>query len=101
MKGIDHMATLTTTKETTVTIQELEEFSIDFLASNYDLAFTIPIKRNNRLTRALGRYRHYLSGNPINIELSGRLLDYGTKETILDTLKHELIHHALHMLKKP
>lgn len=39
-------------------------------------------------------------GVPIRIELSGNVLTYGTKETIIGVLKHECIHYAYHVQGK-
>jgi len=81
-----------------MTIEELTEYAKKFLADKYGFKLAIPIERNNRLTRTLGQYISDRRGQPLGIELSGRLLDYGSKWVILDTLKHELIHYAVHCL---
>lgn len=82
-----------------MTISELTKYAEKFLAENYGFKLAIPIRRNNRLTRSLGRYLQLTPGYaPYKIDLSGRLLDYGTPTVIIDTLKHELIHYAVHCL---
>src|SRR5690625_3524081 len=81
-----------------MTIEDLTEYAEKFLADKYGFKLAIPIKRNNRLTRTLGQYISDHRGQPLGIELSGRILDYGSKWAILDTLKHELIHYAVHCL---
>lgn len=82
--------------------QELTTASKEFLLKSYGIDLIIPIKVNKRLKTTLGRFRHYRNTNkPVDIELSGRLLEYGTIEQILSTLKHECIHYALYMLNKP
>lgn len=81
-----------------MTIEELTEYAEKFLADKYGFKLAIPIERNNRLTRTLGQYISNHRGQPLGIELSGRLLDYGSEWAILDTLKHELIHYAVHCL---
>lgn len=84
--------------------QELCNASRDFLKEAYNLDLTIPIKVNRRLITSLGRFRHYKSDHkkrPLSIELSGKLLEFGTTEQIISTLKHELIHYALYMLDRP
>lgn len=84
--------------------QELTTISKEFIKESYGITLDIPIKVNKRLSSALGRFRYYRSESkkrPLSIELSGRLLEYGTTEQILSTLKHECIHYALYMLDKP
>lgn len=82
-----------------LTIEELTQYAEKFLADKYGFKLAIPIKRNNRLTNTLGRYISCAeTGQPLKIDLSGRLLEYGTEWAILDTLKHELIHYATHCL---
>src|SRR5690625_1365459 len=83
-------------------LKKLTEYAKDFLLKNYGLGFEIPIKVNNRLRRAVARYRYFRStGEPLSIELSGRLMEYGTKHFKLSILRHELIHYAMHSLNRP
>lgn len=83
---------------------ELNNSATEFLKEFYDINLQIPIKVNKRLITSLGRFRYYKSESkkrPLSIELSGRLLEYGTADQIISTLKHECIHYALYMLDKP
>lgn len=82
------------------TEDELTLFAIDFLDEYFNLPLQIPIKRNNRLRSTLGRYVMNAQGKPARIELSGNLLTYGKKETIIGVLKHECIHYAYHVQGK-
>lgn len=82
-----------------MTIEELTAYAERFLADNYGFKLAIPIRRNNRLRRSLGVYKQLMpTYEPYCIELSGELLEFGTNGAILDTLKHELIHYAVHCL---
>ena len=76
------------------------EYSRSFLKDNFGIDLTVPIEINGRLSSTLGRFISY-RGQPRKIELSKDLLDNYDDKTILDVLKHELIHYALCTLKKP
>lgn len=89
-------------KNEKLSLDEIRDYASYFLERNYNMTLSIPITQNNRLTRALGRYRHTsIGGEAVDIQLSGKLLKHATNNIILDTLKHELIHHALHIQGKP
>lgn len=83
-----------------ITEKELLAYAIGFLQDNFNITLTIPIKRNNRLRSTLGRYVIDGRGKPVRIELSGNVLSYGSKKTILGVLKHECIHYAYHVQGK-
>lgn len=87
--------------ERRVEIEELTEIIDEFLKSSYGLNLNIPIKRNNRLSRAMGRYLATWDDVPVNIDIAGFMFDHGTREVIIDTAKHEATHYALHVLGKP
>ena len=82
-------------------IEELKVIANEFLNEHYGMEMEIPLERNNRLKRALGRFRHINGGRALNIDLAGFLLDNGTTEDIVGTLKHELIHYALFSKELP
>lgn len=86
-----------------ISLDYLQKIGNSFLKINYGLELKQPIRINNRLRNALGRFIHYLDGdkNKCYVELAGKTFNYGTEEIILDVLKHELIHYALYMLNKP
>lgn len=84
-----------------VTIEELTEIATDFLRENYDMELSIPILRNNRLRKTLGRYLATMEDAPLRIEIAGYVFKYATTAVIIDTLKHELIHYALHVRGEP
>lgn len=76
----------------------------NFLKENFDLKLNIPIQLNGRLKRALGTYYQKYDNNeliPSSINLSKNLFEYHDESTIIDVLKHELIHYALHVKGLP
>ena len=83
-------------------LEYLKKYAESFLRKNYNLSLEIPLLINNRLRSTLGSFnRNYKGDKACEIELSGQLVKYATKDVILDTLKHELIHYALFVLNKP
>ena len=86
-----------------MSINQLTNFANSFLSENFDgMQLEVPIKINSRLTRALGRFRHYKAPQkPVVIELAKNTIEYYELEEILDILKHELVHYALYMQGKP
>ena len=82
------------------TEKQLTDFATSFLKDHFDITLHIPIIRNNRLRSTLGRYVIDSNDIPIRIELSGNVLTYGNKETIIGVLKHECIHYAYHVQGK-
>ncbi len=90
------------TKNKKLTLEDLINYASNFLINNYDMELNIPIKINKRLKRKLGAYTYQKHTNvSIKIELSYDLVKYGTNNIILDILRHELIHYALHRLGLP
>lgn len=81
-------------------IDELTSYAAEFLEENFNVQLSIPIQRNNRLRSTLGRYVMEANGRPKRIELSGNLLNYGSKESIHGVLRHECIHYAFHIRGK-
>lgn len=82
------------------TEERLTVYAAAFLKEHFNIVLHIPIIRNNRLRSTLGRYVMDSHGEPIRIELSGNVLMYGKKETIIGVLKHECIHYAYHIQGK-
>lgn len=81
--------------KTEITIEELTEIATDFLRENYGMELGIPIKRNNRLRRVQGRFHASFTNESQLIDIAGFVFKYGTRDSVIDTLKHELIHYAL------
>ena len=64
----------------------------------------IPVKINNRMTRALGWTSFFGDGinkpiHDIKIELSGKLMKYGKDKDIVETLRHEYAHYCTVVVK--
>lgn len=82
-------------------VQQLIDDTLNWMETTFDFKPTITIKRNNRLSRVLGRFISTYDRRPLRIELSGRLVDYYDDNIIVDVLKHELIHYMLCVQGKP
>lgn len=71
-----------------------------FLKKNFGMKKEIPIEINSRLTRTHGNFSYFVEDKkPIKITISkkfviGAIL-MGEMESVLDTLRHELVHYAL------
>lgn len=86
---------------TYLSLQQLSEIASEFLHQEYGLELDIPVVRNNRLRSTLGAFVRVKNDDtgeyePDIIELSGKLIDYAADSVIIDVLKHECIHYALH-----
>lgn len=86
---------------TQLTIEELAQIADDFLRSEYGIELAIPILRNNRLRTVMGRYKSAYEGVPESIEIAGFMFKYASPEVLVDTLKHECVHYALHVKDEP
>jgi len=84
-----------------LSIEQLTQIAINFLAEKYDLPLEIPIVINGRLRTAMGRYLSSCEDKPESIELAGFLMKYGAQSVIIDTLYHECVHYALHVKGEP
>ena len=59
-------------------------------------AITCPISANARFTATLGRVKHNrYTCKPISIEFSQKLLNEGSDNDIINTIKHEYVHYFL------
>lgn len=80
----------------------LTEIARSWLKETYGLELKIPVEINTRISRALGRFIYLKkSKEPLRIEIGSKTLQYYTKEEVLDTLYHELVHYACFILGKP
>lgn len=73
-----------------------------FLEKNFEMKKEIPIEINSRLTRTHGNFSYFVeSKKPIKITISKRFVTsaiiMGEIDSVLDTLRHELVHYALFM----
>lgn len=84
------------TLESRVDELELERIADEFLIENFAMELDVPIVLNGRLSKALGRHVYFRHAKEtVQIELSKDLIRYYDDETVIDVLKHELVHHAL------
>lgn len=82
--------------------KQLETYTRNFLKQNYNLELTVPVRINNRLSRALGRFSYnQRSRMPVAIEFSKHLIATQDVDMILDVARHEAIHYALFVQGKP
>lgn len=79
----------------------LRNYAARFLQENFQIPLAIPIRRNNRLRAAYGRFVYTDDKKPLRIEIAGIMFDYATEDVIYSVLRHECIHYALFTLKKP
>lgn len=84
-----------------VTVEEMTVEAEQFLKEAYNLTLDIPIKRNNRLKATLGWFSFNKKHGALDIEISGKFMDYGSRSDVIDCLRHELVHYALYTLGKP
>jgi SprT-like protein len=88
-------------QETKLTMLDLKNHARNFLMDKYGMDLKIPIKRNNRLSRSMGRFIATYSDKPVVIEIAGFTMEYGHPSVIIDTLEHELVHYAMCELNRP
>jgi len=77
----------------------LEKFSKEFLKENYDMELGIPIELSGRMKKSYGMFWHSNPRTPkksIKITMSKNYIEHQLWETVLQTMKHELIHYALY-----
>lgn len=85
-----------------MSLVEIEDFCRDFLFDSYGLSLSIPVCINPRLSKALGWFIHNdKTHTPIKIEISKKFLNGGNLDDIKSVLKHECIHYALYVNRKP
>lgn len=86
-------------------IYQLRQYAKKFLMDTYNLELTIPLQLNSRLQRTCGWFRHtrYKDGRDIPncIELNKYFVENNEPNVVLDVLRHECIHYAMFMLKRP
>lgn len=80
----------------------LTNYAEKFLQENFGLSLAIPIERNNRLRSSYGCFVYDdKEGKALRIEIAGLMFDYAREEAIYSVLRHECIHYALYVLKRP
>lgn len=88
-----------------MTVEELQTIAYDFLDVNYGIPLSIPIERNNRLKRKMGRFTVWVCEDcdeiPYSIEIAGFMFEYAADEVVIDTVLHECVHYALFQMGLP
>lgn len=88
-----------------LTQYQLEMYARKFLKDNYDLDLTVPLKLNGRMKTTCGWFKsvRYTDGRKkaVSIELNRFFVENNDPVTVVDVLRHELVHYALFMLGKP
>lgn len=87
-----------------INIYQLRNYAKKFLKENYDMELEIPIELNGRMSKTCGWFRRVMqdgASKPLNIELNRYFVENNDKKLVLDVLRHELVHYALHEKKKP
>lgn len=83
---------------------QLEKYADKFLKDNYDMTLDIPLQLNSRLRTTYGwfKFRRINGKNiPSKIELNKFFVENNDAVTVLDVLRHELVHYALCVKEKP
>ena len=78
------------------TIERIRELCVEY-CGKCGVKFNSPVIINNRLTRTLGRCFCYCMGevwNPSKIEISQRLLETATDDSIAEVIAHECAHYV-------
>ena len=106
---VDKIMKLTKKQKETI-LNDIVNFSNKFLKEAYGLELTIPIVINGRLSSYEGYFaysRRNEKRTPLRIEFSERYLALSMLDTedgilsVIQLIKHELIHYACFMLNKP
>jgi SprT-like protein len=88
----------------TYNIHQLRGYAKQWLKDNYNMELEVPLQLNSRMQRTCGWFRHtrYRDGRDIPncIELNKFFVENNEPVTVLDVLRHELVHYALFVQKK-
>lgn len=86
-------------------IYQLRQYANKFLKDNYDMELSIPLDLNARMKTTCGWFRstRYADGRKVarKIELNKFFVENNEPITVLDVLRHELVHYALFAQGKP
>lgn len=80
----------------------LEVHARAFLLEAYGLELEVPLVINSRLKSTFGRFVYNgTTRTPLRVEISKNYIEYQEQVTVLETLRHELIHYALFVQNLP
>lgn len=86
-------------------IEDLTKHAKDFVLSNFNLEFDLPIIINGRLKTSLGVFvrihDRYDELESMEIQLSKRLINYYPDDEVVSILEHELVHYCLFITNQP
>ena len=86
----------------TYNIYQLRQYAKKWLMDNYNMELIVPLQLNGRMQRTCGWFKHKRAWNmPTCIELNKFFVENNEPTLVLDVLRHELVHYALYMQKKP
>lgn len=94
-------------------IEGMTLFARGWISDEFQVELNIPICINNKLTSTAGNFKYKVEKVVVNgrcssnesiareITLAGFLVEHNNYSTVENTLKHELIHYALHEMGSP
>ena len=87
-------------------VHQLTGYAKKFLKETYNLELIVPIELNGRMSKTCGWFKHTRNrvtgeGKPVKIEMNRFFVENNDPITVLDVLRHELVHYALYIQKKP
>ena len=83
-----------------ITLDDLYEEANRFLWDNYRMALVVPIEIEEDFVTEEGAYE-FTATAPRRILIAEFVMTFADDEVIYDVLRHELVHYALHMRRKP
>jgi SprT-like protein len=88
-----------------LSIYQLRMYARKWLKEVYNMELNVPLEINGRLKTTCGRfvYIKYRNGisKPKNVEMNKYFVENNEAVVVLDVLRHELVHYALFMQRKP
>lgn len=89
-----------------ITVHTLRQFAREWLKDTYQMDLEIPLEINARLKTTYGCFRYTIvkatgGTKPKAIHLNKFFVENNNLESVVDVLKHELVHYALFMQGKP
>lgn len=86
-------------------IYQLKQYANKFLQDNYSMELEAPLRLNGRMKTTCGWFKHTKYGDgrdiPKCVELNRFFVENNEPTVVLDVLRHELVHYALFMQRKP
>jgi SprT-like protein len=83
-----------------LSIYQLRMYAKKWLKEIYGLDLIVPLDINGRLKITCGRFISR-GGHPLRVEMNKFFVENNDAIVVLDVLRHELVHYALFMKRKP